>query len=127
MISNMPNSAKTYLLKIYNLILDTGQIPCQWRDIIIVPIPKPNDPSSKLRPIALLSCICKIFHLMITRRLEWYIENKMVLSPYTTGFRRARSSQDSLVQLVSRIQIGFIENLSTLACFLNIEGAYNNV
>ncbi|GBP21444.1 hypothetical protein EVAR_12045_1 [Eumeta japonica] len=61
------------------------------------------------------------------RRLEWYVEKNEILSPYTVGFRKSQSCIDCLSRLVTYIQIGFSENEPTLACFLDIENAYNNV
>ncbi|KAF9790149.1 hypothetical protein SFRURICE_020887, partial [Spodoptera frugiperda] len=81
----------------------------------------------KLRPISLISCICKTFHLMICKRIEWFVEKNKLISPYTVGFRKSQSSLDALSRLVSYIQIGFTKNAPTIACFLDIENAYNNV
>lgn len=64
---------------------------------------------------------------MLTKRLEWFIERNSILSPSTTGFRKAQSCLDSVARLVSKIQVGFAKNIPTLACFLDLENAYNNV
>lgn len=130
MLHNLPKSAKLYLLEIYNLILETGNIPIQWRDIKIVPIPKNytgSDIPLKLRPISLISCTCKIFHTLLCKRLEWYVEKEKCLSVNTVGFRRSQSCLDCLTRLACYIQMGFSKNYPTLACFLDIENAYNNV
>uniref|UniRef100_A0A2H1W2Q8 SFRICE_004948 n=1 Tax=Spodoptera frugiperda TaxID=7108 RepID=A0A2H1W2Q8_SPOFR len=75
-------------------------VPVQWRDIYITPIPK-SSPAGviKLRPISLISCVCKLLHSILTRRLEWFIEKNKLLSPFTSGFRRGQSCQDCLVKL----------------------------
>lgn len=130
MLYYLPSECKVYLLKIYNFIFKSSQIPSQWRKIKVVPIPKANsDPNSipKLRPISLISCICKILHSMICKRLEWFVERNQVLSPITSGFRRNQSCLDCLSRLVSQIQIGFSKGVSTLAVFLDVENAYNNI
>lgn len=130
MIKKLPQNGKNILLAIYNNFLSTGFTPSQWRDICVVPIPKPGrDPSlaSSFRPISLMSCICKIFHSIINRRLEWYFENKGIFSNEMVGFRKSKSCIDSLVRLVTRVQSGFSKDLVTLACFLDIDNAYNNV
>lgn len=64
MIYNLPNNAKNILLKLYNEFYTLSFVPTQWRDITIVPIPKPNrnpQVSGSLRPIAMISCVCKTF------------------------------------------------------------------
>lgn len=129
LIFYLSSVSRQYLLELYNLIFSTGIIPKQWREIIVTPIPKstPNNNNIKLRPISLISCLCKIFHSMLTKRLEWYIEKNMLLSKYTSGFRRGQSCQDCLVKLVSQIYTGFSHKTPTVACFVDITNAYNNV
>lgn len=130
MINHLPDNGKLLLLSLYNDLFATGFVPMQWRDIAITPIPKPGrDPQSpsSLRPISMMSCLCKVFHSLLSNRIEWYIEKQNVLSPYTTGFRKCRSSLDNLVGLITRIQTGFTNNSTTIGCFLDIDNAYNNV
>lgn len=130
MLYRLPTNAKKLLVKLYNMILDTGELPNQWREILIVPIPKPGrDPNlaSSLRPISLMSCPCKIFHLILLKRMEWYMERGNFFPSSTIGFRRAKSSLDCLTNLVSSIQIGFANSNPTVACFLDVSDAYNNV
>lgn len=131
MIYYLPQICKTYLLEIYNLIFVTGYVPRQWRKISVIPIPKAGynncNVEPKLRPISLISCMCKIFHNMIAKRLEWYTEKNQIFSTYTSGFRRGQSCVDCLARLVSYIQLGFSQNALTVACFLDIDNAYNNV
>ncbi|CAH2098697.1 unnamed protein product [Euphydryas editha] len=130
MIKNLPPIGKNILLSLYNIFLSTGFTPFQWQDIYVVPIPKAGRDitlTSSLRPISLISCICKIFHLILNRRLDWFFEKSGLFSVDNVGFRKSKSSLDSLTRLVSRVQSGFTKGLSTLACFVDIDNAYNNV
>lgn len=130
MMYNLPKNAKLVLLQIYNTVFSSGDIPSQWRKIQIVGIPKASsdfNSAPKIRPISLMTCICKVFHNMIVKRLEWFIENSCVLSPKSYGFRRGHSSVECLTNLVTNIQNSLAENRRTIACFLDIDNAYNNV
>lgn len=129
MINHLPPIGKLLLLQIYNKCLTTGFVPSQWRKVNIIPIPKQgNDPSStSLRPISLISCMCKIFHSILNKRIEWYCERQNLFHANMVGFRKARSCLDSLSKLVSTIQLGFTKNFATVACFIDIDSAYNNV
>lgn len=94
-------------------------MPDQWRDIVVVPIPKAgNVPgcAPKLRPISLMSCLCKNFHLMIGKRIEWFIEKNNVLSKFTHGFRRGQSRQ-----------FNSINNTSSHSLLFTFGNAYNNL
>lgn len=130
MIEHLPSAGKLILVKLFNMFLETGIVPNQWRKTRIVPIPKPTQntqPGNSVRPIALMSCLCKIFHTVLKHRLEWYLEKKGCFSKHTVGFRRAHSCLDSLAQLVMSIQLGFARDLVTIGCFVDITNAYNNV
>lgn len=130
MIRHLPEEGKLVLVSLYNRFLLSGFAPKQWREVKIVPIPKPGRDAgsvSGIRPIALLSCPCKILHTILNRRLEWFLERNNCFADETTGFRRMRSCADNLTRLVSRIQEGFSKNSSTLVCFIDIDSAYNNI
>lgn len=130
MLKHLPDNAKDILLHIFNQCFNRGFVLKQWRQINIVPIPKYSQNAAeptKLRPISMISCICKTFHYMILNRIEWYLEHNKVFSDCTVGFRKCRSSLDSLSNLTSRIQAGFSEGHCTIGCFIDIENAYNNI
>lgn len=130
MIKHLPDNGKRMLLSIYNKCLRSGFVPTQWRDVGILPIHKPGrdpDDVSSLRPISLLSCLCKCFHSILNKRLEWFLEHNNMFSPNMIGFRKAKSCMDNLGSLVSRIQIGFSNGHATIGCFVDITNAYNNV
>ena len=86
------NSLSTHylVLKLFNRLWDSGQLPSVWKAIII-PVPKPGkDPSdpASYRPIALTSHLCKIMERMVTERLTYFLESKALLSPCQSGFRK---------------------------------------
>ena len=63
MIKKMDQSAKRFLLKIFNKIMSDGVFPEVWGESLLIPILKPGKPASSpnsYRPIALTSCICKL-------------------------------------------------------------------
>lgn len=77
MIANLPDNGKTILTALCNEFYKTGFVPRQWRDITIIPIPKPGrdlQSLSAMRPISMISCLCKIFHSILINRLEWFVE-----------------------------------------------------
>jgi len=86
---------------------------------------KPSE--SGLRPIALMSCLHKLFEKMIYRRFSWFIGTQFLLSEFQAGFRSSRSCADSLVTLINRIQQGFLKRASTIAIFPDTAVAFDNV
>lgn len=129
MIMNIPTVGKQALIELYSKFLTLGFVPYQWRKVKLVAIPKSGGSSTNpaFRPIALMSCLCKIFHSILKNRIEWFLEQKSVFSRKMVGFRKTRSCLDSLAELVSNIQLSFAKNDVTVACFIDIDSAYNNV
>ena len=102
LLKHLPEDILLLLLYIFNHIWLTQNFPTSWKTAIIIPVPKPgkvlSDPGS-YRPIALTSYPCKTIEWMIISRLTWYLERHMVITEYQSGFRRRRSTIDSLVTL----------------------------
>ena len=90
MIKMLPSKTLELLLKIYNNIWTTGNLPSSWNSSVIVPIAKPGkDPklTASYRPIALTSVLCKTFERMVNLRLVFHLESKKLISPCQFGFR----------------------------------------
>lgn len=130
MIKHLPLTALKYTLDIFNDIRYQHIIPASWKTQIIIPILKPGKSSSSgasYRPIALSSCILKIFEKLIKCRMEYWLENSFQLPLYSFGFRRESSTMDNLTVLVNSILESFAYKKITSAAFIDIEGAYDNI
>lgn len=124
------NSALYYLLDLINTIMITGNIPASWKSQIIIPILKPNKIPSDInsyRPIALSNVISKIAELLVKNRLEWYIEANNLLASTQYGFRKGRSTIDSISIFVTDIRLALSHNKSVIATFLDLKSAYDSV
>ncbi|GFO17781.1 Pol-like protein [Plakobranchus ocellatus] len=98
-LRHLPESCLPTLLKLFNNIWTTGDIPPFWREASVVPIPKPGkDPSdpSNYRPIALTSCLCKTLERMVNDRLVHVVESRNLLSNVQCGFRKDHSTLNHL-------------------------------
>ena len=128
MLRHLPFQGKVFLLNLYNQIWRTDSFPASWREAIVIPILKPDKDkltTTSYRPIALTSCVCKLFERMINRRLMWYLEHNNLLSNDQCGFRQYRSTVDHLVRLESILQNAFLSNEHALAVFFDLEKAYD--
>jgi hypothetical protein len=73
------------LTVLFNLCLTQGQIPKQWKNSRIFPIPKRNTFDGNLnltRPISLVEHIRKIYTKIITNRLSAVFQKHPILSPF---------------------------------------------
>lgn len=130
MIKHLKTPAKGILLKSLNKLWQAGNYPEQWSKEIKIPFLKPGkDPflPSSYRPISLTSCICKLFERMVNHRLMWFLEKNNILCPQQSGFRKHKSTVDSLTQLTCHIEKAFKEKKHTIAVFFDLEKAYDTV
>ncbi|XP_035204612.1 uncharacterized protein LOC118179551 [Stegodyphus dumicola] len=67
MLKHLSYKSLTALLVLYNRVWKEHSFPNAWKRAVVIPIPKPGkDPKdpSNYRPIALTSCMCKVFEKM---------------------------------------------------------------
>ena len=101
------NLSKKNLNRVHNLInvsVTTGQVPTAWKFGQLIPIPKPGkDPGliESYRPVCLLACLGKLVDRIVTTRLDFVVEQKGILPHTQAGFRRGRTTEDPLMDLIS--------------------------
>ena len=130
MIKVLNKSCKTILLTILNELWRNGQIPETWKTSCIIPILKPNKPKNiadSYRPIALTSCIGKIFEQLVKQRLEFYIESNNILPYNQYGFRKGKGTMHAISQLYTDVLTALKSNQYIITTFLDIRGAFDNV
>lgn len=64
---------------------------------------------------------------IVAERFIWWIEHNDKLNRKQNGFRSHKSCAENLIELTSFIRSGFFREKSTLAAFLDISSAYDNV
>jgi len=127
-LKKLPGAGQRILLKLYNVIWETGKLPHDWTHSIELPILKagkhPHQPSS-YRPIALTSTLCKIMERVVANRLVWYLEKHSILSNLQTGFRKNRCTLDELIRLQDTVNRSLRNRSHTLEVFLDFEKAFD--
>lgn len=73
----LPEFYKRILIDIYSDILNECKFPEQWKNYLMIFIPKGN---GKVKSIALASCLLKLLEKIINMRLMWWIESRDILS-----------------------------------------------
>ncbi|CCD19433.1 putative Reverse transcriptase (RNA dependent DNA polymerase) [Trypanosoma vivax] len=115
------------VLRLFNYSLCTGQVPAKWRRCIIVPVLKPKKPANSMasfRPVTLTSTLCKLMERIPARRVRDCIEDK--LQPQRAGFRTARSTVDTLMQVTNAVRRRK-DGEKTAAVFIDYGGAVYSV
>ena len=132
-IKSLGQTARQFILHIYNQIWDGKPIPQKWRTAVIKPLLKegkdPKSPGS-FRPIALTACLGKLLEKIIADRLSAYLEDNKLLNPNQAGFRRERCTTDRVLKLVQMASDKIHENeegTTTLVTFFDFSRAYDKV
>ena len=117
------------LTKFFNIILETGIIPNEWKIGSIFTIFKggngkitnPND----YRGITLTSTLAKILESIILKRLSNYSNLCNLNHPNQAGFTKNRSTIDQASVLLFTLQARKTKKLPTFCLFIDLQKAYD--
>ena len=86
------------LVKLFQLCLSTSTFPSCWKFAYIQPVPKKGDRSnpSNYRPIALISCLSKVFESILNKKILKHLSLHNLLSDRQYGLRQGRFTGDHL-------------------------------
>jgi len=124
-----PYEFANYLLIIYRLSFAAGKLPNDWKIARIKPIFKKGhtyDPMN-YRPISITCLCCKIFETIVNNELHFFFESNKLFHESQHGFRRQRSCETQLVQLVNELSIALDNGLQTDLIFLDFARAFDKV
>lgn len=130
---NVIKSTRLYIVAplthIFNLCLESGVFPEEFKTAIIVPIFKANDPMKvgNYRPISLLSQLSKILEKCLKKRLMSFLEENNLLSTNQFGFIKNKSTDDAIFQLTSNLYKALDDSEKALAIFLDLAKAFDTV
>lgn len=130
MIKHLPFHCKVSLLKAYNTIWSTGEIPTSWKQSVIIPIVKPGENgklASGYRPISLTSCLSKTMERMVNHRLITHLETQSSLHPRQFAFRKGKGTTTYLAELDQIITEAATKGQHCEIVTLDIKKAYDRV
>lgn len=115
---------------IINHCLNIAYFPDSWKLAKIIPLIKPNkDPNdvSSYRPIALLSCLGKIFEKVISKFLQTHNTNNKIIQPFQFGFQPGLSCNHALTKFSCDITENLNNKIPTIACAIDSAKAFDTI
>ena len=101
-IKSTSNLFMPIYVKLFNIVLDSGNVPELWLIGNIIPFYKnkgcQSDPQN-YRPITILSCMGKLFTCILNVRLTSFLEEFLLLNENQFGFRKGYSTVDGIFVL----------------------------
>ena len=93
------------LANLFQLSLDLGEIPQDWREASVVPLFKKRDRhlASNYRPVSLTSITCKLLEHIVHSNVMQHFDRYDVLSDNQHGFRKRRSCETQLLTTIQEI------------------------
>ncbi|MES9881010.1 MAG: reverse transcriptase domain-containing protein [Sedimenticola sp.] len=118
-----------YIVRLFNVIFNSGIYPDLWAAGIIVPIPKKGDKSnvSNYRGITLINSIAKLFSLVLRNRLNSWCETNEVFCDFQYGFRNEKSTVDCIFLLKGIIDKVLGDKGKLFCAFIDYEKAFDTV
>lgn len=130
MIQKIQDEIAPILKSIYEACLRFSYVPLSWRRVNVTFIPKPgrisHSTAKDFRPISLSSFLLK----GMERILDTEIRNSLdptFISANQHAYIKGKSVETALHKVIKEIEHGMNCKEYTLAAFLDIEGAFNNV
>ena len=79
------------------------------------------------RGITLVSCMGKLFTIVLNKRINDWCKNNNILSDSQFGFRKGRSTVDATFILHSIVEMFLSENKRLYAGFIDLRKAFDSI
>ena len=111
------------LIQLYNLSLQSGVLPRDWRRANVTPVFKKGDKHSpsNYRPISLTSLVVKCLERLVHTRILEFLEANNKLSSHQHGFRKGHSCQTQLLGMIHELARSLDNRLSTHVIYLELD------
>lgn len=112
---------------LFNLVLETSEVPKQWTESNIILLYKKGNPNDigNYRPISLMSNIYKLFSSILEKRISEKLENNQ--PPEQAGFRKGFSTIDHIHTLEQIIEKHLEFNNELYIAFIDYTKAFDSI
>ena len=118
------------LTEMLNKSLEEHNIPDDWLDSHLAPVPKPNKDRTSIkgyRIVTMQNMVGRLLEKMVARRLANQLENDNLLPSTLGSYRRGKDTWANAAVLASDVYDAFERKEETLVVALDLEDAYNRV
>ena len=117
------------ITKLFQMSVDSGKIPNDWRTAYISPIFKKGDPkiASNYRPVSLTSITCKILEHILASNIMRHLEGNNILYELQHGFRESKSCETQLISLLHDLAQNLDHGVQTDLISLDFAKAFDTV
>jgi hypothetical protein len=104
-LKNLKDALVKPLQKLFQLSVDTGEVPSNWKEAKVIPIFKKGSKgqTSNYRPVSLTCMVCKLLEAIIRKKVTDHLMTNNLLKKSQHGFMKSRSCQTNLLEFMDRI------------------------
>ena len=128
LLKEIVEQISTPLTKVFNLSLEEGIVPSEWKEANITPLFKKgsrNKPEN-YRPVTLTSVVCKLLETLIRDHMvEFLVKHKLHTSQH--GFLKARSCLTNLLCFLEEITKWVDDGSPVDVVYLDFQKAFDKV
>ena len=119
----------TPLAHVFNMSLQEGIVPLEWKEANIVPLFKKGsrNKSVNYRPVSLTSVICKLLETIIRDHMMDFLVKHKLINPSQHGFLKARSCLTNLLCFFEEITKWVDEGSPVDVIYLDFQKAFDKV
>ena len=119
------------LVRLFNISLQLGEVPEEWKDAVVIPLHKGGRKPSKdplsYRPISLTSCVARVLEKALNLQIREYLAGNNLIYDQQSGFLPHHSTVTQLCYLTHKWTMALDQRQFTQAAFLDLSKAYNRV
>ena len=126
--NTVANIAKP-LSMMYNICLDEGFVPSEWKVAHIIPIYKKGDVQcpSNYRPVSLTSVLCKVLERVIREQIMSYLFETNRIPRNQHGFLPRKSTVTNLLECLEDWSLNFDRGVQTDIIYLDYSKCFDTV
>ena len=117
------------LAQIFNKSIQSGEVPQEWRDALIVPLFKKGNRSepSNYRPVSLTSVACKVMERIVKDNIVKHMEEHDIIKGSQHGFTKGRSCLTNLLEFFEEVFEKIDEGKPVDVIYLDFAKAFDKV
>ena len=125
----LSNELALPLARLYNMSLEYGKVPCDWKIAEVVAIFKKGSRSDtgNYRPVSLTCIACKVLESLIRDEIVKYFTENKLYSNCQHGFRKRRSCTTQLLQFMEDITSLLDDKNPVDVIYLDFRKAFDTV
>uniref|UniRef100_A0A3B3HCE9 Reverse transcriptase domain-containing protein n=1 Tax=Oryzias latipes TaxID=8090 RepID=A0A3B3HCE9_ORYLA len=117
------------LTTLFNLSIETQEIPSIWKSAFVTPHLKGGDPAvlTNYRPISNLCVLSKILESLVCEQLKEFLYSNELLSTLQSGFRKKHSTITAATKVINDILVALDNKQYCAALFIDLSKAFDTV